>query len=298
MRKVIISVAPTSALSKTIDPQALAAEVTACAKAGAGMVHMHVRDRQGNLTDDISVFRETVEEIRKQSDIVIQASTGGVSGMNIEQRCQPLYYDKVETASLNVGSVNLGEAVYQNPIADVRYCVQKIKEQHKYPEIEVFEIGMIQAVMELDQEFNLPKPLLFDIVLGHKGEAPATIDALISMRKFIPKDALWGFTHAYRRDYTLMAAAIAMGASLVRIGFEDSNYYDESAFAKSNVELVERVAHLIRSIGLEVATPDDVRAMFRLGDPDAELAKKIAAVLRQIGRDESTPARIRDLLNG
>lgn len=298
MRKVIISVAPTSALSKSIDPQALAKEVIACAKAGAGMVHMHVRDKYGNLTDDISLYKETVEAIRKESDIVIQASTGGVSNMNIEQRCQPLYYDKVETASLNVGSVNLGEAVYQNPIGDVRYCVQKIKENNKYPEIEVFEIGMIQTVLELDQEFNLPKPLMFDIVLGHKGEAPATIEALISMRKFIPKDALWGFTHAYRRDYTLMAAAIAMGASLVRIGFEDSNYYDENTFAKSNVELVERVAHLIRAIGLEVATPTDVRNMFRLRDQNAELAEKIAAVLRQIGRDEATPERIRQLLNG
>ena len=90
--KILISVAPVSAADKEIDPVRIANDVIACAKAGAAMVHLHVRDRQGNLTPDLSVLKEIVERIREKSDIVIQASTGGVSDLTIEERCAPLYY--------------------------------------------------------------------------------------------------------------------------------------------------------------------------------------------------------------
>lgn len=264
MRKVIISVAPTSAQTTFLDPELLAQEVIEAGAAGASMVHMHVRDRTGKLTDDMSTFQEIVEAVTAKSDIVIQASTGGVSALSIEQRCVPLAYEKVETVSLNVGSVNLGDVVYSNPLPDVKYCVEQMKRHNKIPEIEIFELGMISTVLELDKQFNLPKPLLFDIVLGHPGGAPATIEALIALRSAIPKDALWGITHAHRQDYVIIAAAIAMGASLVRIGFEDSDYLAEGKPAVNNVELVEQIARLIRSMELDVASPDDTRRMLNV----------------------------------
>lgn len=264
MRKVIISVAPTSAASTRIDPDAIAEDVIQSEKAGASMVHMHVRNAHGELTEDLTTYKQIVQKITAQSKIVIQASTGGVSNLTIEQRCAPLYYDKVETVSLNVGSANLGEAVYRNPIQDVKYCVKKIIENHKFPEIEVFELGMIHTVLQLDKEFGLKRPILFDIVLGNEGAAPATIDALCAMRSFLPRDALWGITHAGRKDDSIIAAAIAMGASLVRIGFEDSDVLSGNIKAKNNAELVKKVADIIRAIGLEVAAPSDVRELFRL----------------------------------
>lgn len=263
MRKIIISVAPTSAASTEIIPQKIADEVIAARNAGAAMVHMHIRDRFGKLTEDLTVYREIVEKITAESDIVIQASTGGISDLNIRQRCMPIQYDKVESVSLNVGSVNLGDSVYQNPIADVEYCVGEIIKHHKFPEIEVFELGMIHTVTELDEKFSLPKPILYDIVLGHKGEAPATIEALIAMRGFLPKGSVWGITHANRKDYAIMAAAVAMGASLVRIGFEDSDWLNETTKADNNVQLVTQLAAMIRAMGFEVASPEDVREMIR-----------------------------------
>lgn len=266
MRKVIISVAPTSAASTEINPEKLAREVIEARKAGAAMVHMHIRDRAGKLTEDLSVYKETIEKITAGCDIVLQASTGGVSELNIRQRCAPVALEAVESVSLNVGSVNLGEAVYQNPINDVEYCVQEIIKHKKFPEIEVFELGMIHTVQELDKKFNLPKPIFYDIVLGHRGEMPATIDALVAMRSFLPKGALWGITHANRRDYSVMAAAIAMGASLVRIGFEDSDWLSETEKAQDNVQLVARIAEIIRVMGFELATPQDIRAMMALGN--------------------------------
>lgn len=263
-QKVMISVAPVSASDKNIDPQKIAEDVTACAKAGAAMVHLHVRDKNGALTPDLSVFQETVELIRAQSDIIIEASTGGVSKLTIEERCAPLYYDKVEACSLNVGSTNLGNSVYSNPIPEVKYCVSEILKQKKTPEIEVFELGHTNMVTELRKEYPFADPILFSIVLGHPGEAPATPEALAAMIQFIPKDTLWGITHAYRKDFGIIAAALGLGAKTVRIGFEDSSWIDPVTEADSNLPLVKKTVHLLHAMDKEPMTPEEARAFFHI----------------------------------
>ncbi len=264
MHKVLISVAPVSAADTHPDPASIAVDVIQSAHEGAGQVHLHVRDLHGALTPDLTVFKQTVEPIAAASDIVIQASTGGVSQLTIEERCAPLYYDRVETCSLNVGSVNLGEAVYINPIQDVRYCVQEAIRQHILPEIEVFEIGMIDTVLDLAKTYPMQEPLLFNIVLGHKGAAPATIAALHALRSFIPEGMLWGVTHFGRRSDEIFAEAIRMGASTVRVGFEDSDYINETVRVKTNAELVRHTAGLIRSLGCDVMTPAETRSLLKL----------------------------------
>jgi len=264
MKKILISVAPVSAMEHPIDPKKIAADVIECEKAGAGMVHLHVRDSQGKLTPDLTVFKETVERIRGKSDIIIQASTGGVSKLTIQERCAPLYYDQVEATSLNVGSCNLGDSVYCNPSAEVQYCLGEIIKTNKVPEIEVFELGMIHTVTELRKQFTFHHPLWFSIVLGHSGAAPATVEALIAMRSFIPEGALWGITQAHRRDYRIFTAALGMGASTIRVGFEDSNYLDETTMVSSNVPLVARVAKIIEVIGCVPATPNEARNMLNI----------------------------------
>ncbi len=260
-QKVLISVAPVNAADRHIDPLAIAKDVIESAKLGAGQVHLHIRDKQGALTPDLSLFRETVRYIRQESDIIIQASTGGVSNLTIEERCAPLYDVLVETCSLNVGSVNLGDAVYLNPIKDVRYCVSELIRQQVFPEIEVFEIGMIDTVLDLMKTYDLPNPVLFNIVLGHKGAAPATVQALKALRSFIPEGMLWGVTHFGRRDDSIFAEAVRLGACTLRVGFEDSDYLDPDTRVRTNAELVAHTARLVRSLGCEVATPAQAREM-------------------------------------
>jgi len=260
--KVIISVAPVSAVPHHIDSQLLAAEIINCATAGAAMVHLHVRDADGYLTDDLSEFTACVNEVRKGSDIILQASTGGVSEMDIAQRCAPLFLPMVETCSLNVGSVNLGTAIYQNPIADVETCVKILLEQNKMPEIEIFELGMIETVRRLDAKYGLPRPLMMNLVVGHEGGCPANPRALTALWQYLNQD-LWGFTQAHRKDFTLMACAIGLGARLVRIGLEDSPYL-EGGFVTENPPLVAALANLVRCMGLEVATPQEAREILGL----------------------------------
>lgn len=270
MKKVLISVAPVAAADTRIDPAAIAEDVIGCWKAGAGMVHLHVRDRNGRLTPDLSVLEETVRRIRSESDIIIQASTGGVSNLTIEERCAPVSADWVEATSLNVGSVNLGDAVYCNPIADVNYCVEQILRNRKIPEIEVFEIGMIKTVEELAKKHDFVKPILFSIVLGHIGAAPATERTLRSMldalSEFFPEEgaAMWGITHAHRKDFEIIKKALKLGASTVRIGFEDSNYLNPATQVQTNLPLVREIADMIRAMGMEPATPDEARKMLNI----------------------------------
>ena len=116
MKKIMISVAPVAATDILINPRAIARDVYECYKNGASMVHLHCRDLNGNLTPDLSLLEETVAYIREMCDIVVEISTGGVSNLTIEERVQPCYPSWVEANSLNVGSVNLGTSVYQNPM--------------------------------------------------------------------------------------------------------------------------------------------------------------------------------------
>lgn len=264
--KVLISVAPVSASDTLIDPVKIAEDVIRCHEQGAAMVHLHVRDRNGRLTPDVSVLKETVERIRRECDIVIQASTGGVSDLTIQERCMPLYEPWVEATSLNVGSVNLGEAVYINLPKDVRFCVEQLIRNRKIPEVEVFEIGMIKTVADLAMEYDFIKPILFSIVLGHIGAAPATegtLKALVgSLYEFFPKgDVLWGITHANRRDFEIIGKAIELGARTVRIGFEDSCYLNPQTTVAENVVLVTETVKLLKEKGKEPMSPAEARRL-------------------------------------
>lgn len=264
MKEVLLSIAPVSAAETEVEPRRVAEEVLACAAAGAGMVHLHVRDRRGRLTADLSAFQETLRLIRRESDIVIEASTGGVSELTIQERCLPLSLPEVECASLNVGSVNLGRAVYHNPPDDVEYCVGEIIRMGKAPEVEVFEIGMIAVMLELRERFAIPAPLLCSIVLGHAGAAPATAQALVALRSFLPEGVLWGITHYGRREDDILAAAVAMGACTLRVGYEDSCFLGERAV--SNVEIVAHYVRLLRAMGKEPMPPKAARSMLHIGE--------------------------------
>lgn len=260
--KVIISVAPVSPLPHYIDYGLLAKDIAGCESEGAAMVHLHVRDKNGFLTDNVDDFAECVNALKSSSNIIIQASTGGISEMNINQRCAPLFLSEVETCSLNVGSVNLGGAVYKNSPDDIETCIEIILKQKKMPEIEIFELGMIETVRKLDFKYNLPKPIMMNLVMGHEGGCPANPKALTALWHYLNED-LWGFTQANRRDFRLMSCALGLGARLVRIGLEDSPYLDGSIVTE-NTPLVAGLAKLIRSIGLEPATPEEARKILGL----------------------------------
>ena len=263
MRKVIISLAPVAA-GTPVHAASLAEDAAKCANAGAAMCHLHCRLPDGSLTPDIAYMSECFDAILQKTDLIVQVSTGGVSAMTIEERCYPLDYPKTESASLNGGTTNLGEAVYLNSPDDIRYCSKLVYEKGILPEIEVFDIGMIHNIERTAVKMPFKMPLLFNLVFGHKGGMQAEINSLTAFRSFVPQDALWGVTHFGRTNWNFLAAAIAMGASVVRIGFEDSSYLTTDTNARYNHQLVEKLAGLIRAMDFDTASPEEARKILQL----------------------------------
>jgi 3-keto-5-aminohexanoate cleavage enzyme len=269
MKKILLAVAPVSGADMLINPRAIARDVYECYRNGACMVHLHCRDLNGQLTPDLSLLEETVRYIRSMCDIVVEISTGGVSNLTIEERVQPCYAPWVEATSLNVGSVNLEDAVYQNPIKDVEYCVQQIVENHKVPETELFEVGMATTLRQLVDKFHVPKPLLIALVFGHYGEMPATVAGLKHMVQglydnFDKDEVIWGYTEAHRTGWEMVKTALTYGASTVRLGFEDSDYLDPGVRVDNNAVLIARAADIVKSMGMMPMTADECRQMLNI----------------------------------
>lgn len=265
-RKIIIAVAP---VGRDIDPPSVnpltpedvAHEVIACTEAGASFVHLHVRDSSGAQTADISDFSRTLDLIRESSDIIIQGSTGGLSTLSLEDRCVSLNDPRVEVASLNMGSVNFGDEVYINTLPEIRYWATRMIESNIIPEVEIFEAGMIPVITRLQSENVLKPPYSAGFCLGFQWGLPADPKSLLLASSMLARDIPWGVVHDNMQDFAILAAAIAMGAGAVRVGFEDSVYYAPGKAARNNAELVERVVGLVRRIGFEIASPEEARKM-------------------------------------
>jgi 3-keto-5-aminohexanoate cleavage enzyme len=264
--KIIVTIAPVGKdipkLSfNPISPEEVAEEVVSCAKAGAGMVHLHVRDRLGNQTADLADFSRTLDFIRDASDIIIQGSTGGLVDLSIEERSTSLNEQRVQTASLNMGSVNFGDDVYVNKLPDIRYWARRMAEERIVPELEVFEVGMLSVYKQLMAEKVLHNPFSFNFILGVEWGLPAVPNSLFFLTSLLNEPIPWGITHAAMSDFSLLAVAVGLGATAVRVGFEDSVFYAPGKAASTNAELVKRVVELVQNMGFDVATTEEARAI-------------------------------------
>jgi len=268
-RKIIVALAPVGKdivppSINPLTPEDVAREVIDCTRAGASFVHLHVRDDKGNQTEDLTQFSLTLDLIRESSDIIIQGSTGGLSELSLEARCVALNDPRVEVASLNMGSVNFSEDVYINRLPDIRYWARRMEEANVIPELEIFEAGMLTTATKLLQENVLKPPFAFGFCLGFHWALPANPNSLFFLKSSLSEGVPWGVVHESMQDFSLLATAIGMGASAIRVGFEDSVYYAPGRAAATNVELVEKIVSLIHQIGYEVATPGEARKLLRL----------------------------------
>jgi 3-keto-5-aminohexanoate cleavage enzyme len=267
--KIIIAVAPVAHIGTALpagarnplSPEEVAGEVVRCARVGASMVHLHVRNERGEPTFDLSVYSRTLDLIRRESDIVIQGSTGGLSTLTLEQRCVSVAEPRTQVASLNMGSVNFGEGVYINMVPDIRYWAGRMKEHGVVPELEIFEAGMLATVARLAGEGALSPPFNYSFSLGFRGALPADPRHLAHLAALLPPGSHWGLIHEGMEDYRLLAFALGLGAAAVRVGYEDGRHLAPGRVAADNVELVARLAELVTLLGLEIATPAETRAL-------------------------------------
>lgn len=272
MEKLIIVVAPVGAeVTRKDNPnlpltaEEIAREVKCCEEAGASVVHLHVRDRQGNPTQDAVYFREAIDAIKAAGcNIIIQVSTGGAVGMADIERLQSIYSHKsVEMASLTTGTVNFGDDVFLNPPKQIEKFAAAMAETDIKPELECFDAGAINNALTLLKKGLIKEPLHFDFVMGVPGGIPGNIRDLVYMVESLPPGATWQTAGIGRFQLPLAMCAIVMGGH-VRVGFEDNIYYARGRLAKSNAELVERIARVAGEAGREVATPNEARKILGL----------------------------------
>ena len=188
----------------------------------------------------------TLDLIRRETDIVIQGSTGGKSDLSLAERCVSINEPRTQVASLNMGSVNFGEGVYINTLPDIRFWIGEMRKHGVVPELEIFDVSMLASIDRLVDEGLLAQPLNYNFCLGFHGAMLADPRHLYYLSSLLPPGSHWGFIHEGMRDYRMLAAALGLGARAVRVGFEDGRHLAPDRVAPSNVELVKRLADLVR----------------------------------------------------
>lgn len=283
MKKTIITAAITGSLiSKEqnpnipITPEQIANAAIESWKAGAAITHLHVRDPEsGRPVQRADLFAEVITHIRKQSDVIINVSTGGGPGMTYDERIGiiPILANnpklKPEIASLNAGSVNFGiysmskkrfilDSVQLNPWSELSRFGETMRKYGIKPEIEIYEAGMIHNAQILQEIGALGKTLHFQFVLGVMGAMQATVDNLIFLKNAIPVGSTWSVCAVGLDIFRVGAAAIACGGN-VRVGLEDTIYSVGGKLAESNAALVTKIVSLTKMIGCDVASPNEAR---------------------------------------
>ncbi|TVR28852.1 MAG: 3-keto-5-aminohexanoate cleavage protein [Spirochaetaceae bacterium] len=270
--KIIVAVAPVRhsgnpappQFSNPLTPAEVAAQAIDCWKEGAAIVHLHVRDDTGAQVADLAWFRETLDLIGAETNLIVNGSTGGVSELSLEERCVSLDEPRVSLGSLNMGSVNFGESVYINTVADIRFWAQRMRERNVVPELEVFNPSMITTALQLRDEGVISDPLHFNFCLGFPGSISSDARNLFFLADLLPEGAEWGLVHEGMVDLSLVCAALGLGARVLRVGFEDGVYLKRDVPARSNAELVRNLVSLIRTAGKEVATAEEAREVLEL----------------------------------
>jgi 3-keto-5-aminohexanoate cleavage enzyme len=239
-------------------------EAKSAVDACAAIVHLHVREDDGTPTQNKARFKECIDAILKECpDVILIPSTGGAVGMTAEERLQPTELFP-EMATLDCGTCNFGDDVFENTMPMMRAFGQRMMENNIKPEYECFEMGHLDTVLNMAKKGQVPgAPMQFNFVLGVPGCTPATIPNLCWLVNSIPAGSTWTATGIGRHQFTLAAAAIAMGGN-VRVGFEDSIYIEKGVLAKSNGEMVAKVVRMAKELGREIATSAEAREILGL----------------------------------
>ncbi|WP_198968677.1 BKACE family enzyme [Xylophilus sp. ASV27] len=268
-----------------VTPAEIARNCIEAAKAGASVVHIHVRDPQTRLgSRDPALFREVVDRVRASDvDIVINLTAGhgafflpdpqdesrGLPGSDMLpalERVKHLADCLPEIASLDITTGNQEEGpvqfVYLNTTRTLRQMAREFQQLGVKPELEVFSAGDILFGNQLVEEGLITGAPLFQMVLGVKWAAPATVETVLYQRGLMAAGAHWAAFGIGRQQMPMVAQAALLGGN-VRVGLEDNLYLSRGVFA-TNAQLVERAVRIIEDVGLSVATPAEAREQLGL----------------------------------
>jgi 3-keto-5-aminohexanoate cleavage enzyme len=167
-------------------------------------------------------------------------------------------------SGIETGSLNFGRDLFPTLPHATEGIAARAAELGIPLEIEAFEIGHIDAALDFHGRGVLPAPLRINIVVGCPGALAATSHNLIASVAALPDDALWCVTAIGRHQTRMLTLGLLLGATCVRVGFEDNVYLRRGELARSNAALVEQIAAIARSLGREVASAEQARELLVL----------------------------------
>jgi len=303
-RKVIITCAVTGAVHTPtmtpylpITPDQIAQNSIEAAEAGASIVHLHARDpKDGRPTPNPDVFMQFLPRIKQSCDSVINITTGGSLGMSMEDRLAAPLRAKPELCSLNMGSMNFGifhitqkidqwqhewekpyvektrDLIVSNTFAQIERFIRELGHGCGTRfECECYDVGHLYTLAHFLDRKLLEPPLFVQTIFGILGGIGPHPEDLMHMRRtadrLFGKDYQWSILAAGRHQINLATIGATMGGN-VRVGLEDSIYLGPGRLAKSNAEQVRRIRKILEKLSLDVATPDEARAMLKLKGGD------------------------------
>ena len=302
-KKVIISCAVTGAIHTPsmsphlpVTPDQIVEAAVGAAEAGAAIVHLHARDPETGAPDQTPEgFAMFLPRIKARSNCVINITTGGAPTMTIEERVRPAEAFKPELASLNLGSMNFGlfgmlgrfgdglkhdwertylsnkDIIFRNTFGQIEYILDACSKNGTRFEFECYDTAHLHNLRYFVDRGLVKAPLFIQTVFGLQGGIGAHPDEVMHMRRTADRlfgdGYRWSVLGAGRNQMPVATMAAAMGAN-VRVGLEDSLWIGPGRYAETNAEQVTRVRGILEGLGLEVATPDEARAILGLKGGD------------------------------
>lgn len=251
-----------------ITPDEISEDVVNVAKAGAAIVHIHVRDREGINCMDTEVFKETVVKSREKLekaglDVVFNLTTSG-SKFTDEQRLGHLPVCRPEMCSYDPGTLNWGyKTVFLNTPEFLEKLGKYTQELEIKPEVEIFDAGMMGAVDYYVKNGFIKEPVHYQYVLGVAGGMPGDAESLAYLLPKMRAGSTWSITGIGRSHMPAMLLGLAEGADGLRVGLEDNIYLEKGVLA-TNVQLVERACKLGEAAGRPMATASEAREILGL----------------------------------
>lgn len=260
-------------------PLEIATQAIDAARAGASIVHIHVRDPEtGRASTKFAYYEDVVQRIRASGvDVLINLTTGPGAMASVptdapfrvlpipsepllspHERVAHVLKLKPDICSLDVATMNFGDNAFINPANHLREMAALIRQAGVTMELEVFDLGHARLASHLIATGAIPASAYFQLCLAIPWGAPATAAVVSEMQRLLPPGANWSAFGIGPDQFPMVAIAAIQGGH-VRVGLEDNLYAAPGRLAKDNAELVAKAARIIRELGYTVATPDQAR---------------------------------------
>jgi uncharacterized protein (DUF849 family) len=244
--------------------------------AGAAVVHIHARNDDGSPTFSPATFARIKDEVRKRSPIILNFSTGTILD-DVTEQCAYVRESRPEIAALNMGTMNYSkyskkqkqfvfDMVFPNTYGKIIKLLTAMNESGVKPELECFDTGHTHGVWPLLEMGVLRKPCQFSFIVNVLGGIPPLVESLQLQKKIALDHApgseweVIGISHC---QWKMLATALVLGGN-VRVGLEDHLYLPNGEMAKSNGELVDVAARVVRDTGRKPATVEQARQILGL----------------------------------